>query len=94
MAMDTRTEELMLSIETTLCKVTETKLKETAYYIKFADIEGLSKRQLIRNIRNYLDELCEKEENKAEELTALLEDILALLCGTPQSLEKTPDENA
>ena len=52
------------------------------------------KRVLIRNIRNYLDELCEKEEEKAEELTALLEDILAFLCGTPPSLEETPDENA
>ena len=92
--MDTRAEEVMLSIETTLYKVTETNLKETANYLKIADIEGLSKRALIRNIRNYLDELCEKEEDNAEELTALLEDILAFLRGTPPSLEETPDENA
>ena len=92
--MDTRAEEVILSIETTLYKVTETKLKETANYLKIADIEGLSKRALIRNIRNYLDKLCEKEEDNAEELKALLEDILAFLCGTPPSLEETSDENA
>ena len=44
--------------------------------------------------RLYVKMVCEREENKAEELTALLEDILALLCGTPPSLEKKPDENA
>ena len=55
--MDTRAEELMLSIETTLYKVTEKKLQETADYLQIGDIEGLSKRALIRNIRDYLDEL-------------------------------------
>ena len=49
---------------------------------------------LIRNIRDYLDELCEKVEDKTEELTILLEDILAFLCGTPPSLEETRDENS
>ena len=93
MAMDTRAEELLLTIETTLYKVTETKLKETADYLKVSDTEGLSKRALIRTIHEHLDGLCEAEKDYTEDLHTSLEDILAFLCGTPPSLEKTSDED-
>ena len=91
--MDIRAEELMLTIETTLYKVTEKKLKETADYIKVPEIDGLSKRALIRKIHEHLDVLCETEKDRPEDLHTSLEDILAFLCGTPPPLEKTPDED-
>ena len=82
MAMDTRAEELLLTIETTLYKVTETKLKETADYLKVSDTEGLSKRALLRTIHEHLDGLCEAKKDYTEDLHTSLEDILAFLCGT------------
>ena len=91
--MDIRAEELMLTIETTLYKVTESKLRETADYLKVPDSDGLSKRALIRKINELLDVLCDKEKDKTEDLRTSLEDILAFLCGTPPPLEKTPDED-
>ena len=62
MAMYIRAEELMLTIETTLCKATENKLKETADYLKVPDIDRLSKGALIRKIHEHLDGLCETEK--------------------------------
>ena len=91
--MDIRAEELMLTIETTLYKVTESKLRETADYLKVPDSDGLSKRALIRKINEHLDVLCEREKDKTGDLHTSLEDILAFLCGTPPPLEKTPDED-
>ena len=93
MAMDIRAEELMLTIETTLYKVTESKLRETADYLKVPDSDGLSKRALIRKSNEHLDVLCEREKDKTGDLHTSLEDILAFLCGTPPPLEKTPDED-
>ena len=93
MAMDIRAEELVLTIETTLYKVTENKLQETADYLKVPDTEGLSKRALIRKIHEHLDGLCETEKDRPEDLQTSMEDILAFLCGTPPPLEKTPDED-
>ena len=93
MAMDIRAEELVLTIETTLYKVTENKLQETADYLKVPDIDGLSKRALIRKIHELLDVLCDREKDKTGDLHTSLEDILAFLCGTPPPLEKTPNED-
>ena len=69
--MDTRAEELMLSIETTFYKVTEAKLKETGEHLKIGTIESLSERILIRKIRDCLDEACEKGKYDSEELESL-----------------------
>ena len=52
------------------------KIQESADYLKFGSIEGLSKGTLIRKIRDYLNEVCEKEEED-EQLIILFEDILA-----------------
>ena len=91
--MDIRAEELMLTIETTLYKVTETKLRETADYLTILDVEGLSKRALIKKVHEHLDGLCEAEEDGTGDLHTTLEDIFAFLCGTPPPLEKIPDED-
>ena len=63
MAMDTRAEELILTIETTPYKVTESKSKETADYVKVPGVEGFSKRVLIKKIHEHLDGLCETEKH-------------------------------
>ena len=91
--MDIRAEELVLTIETTLYKVTENKLQETADYLNVPDTEGLSKRALMRKIHEHLDGLCDREKDKTEDLHTSLEDILAFLCGTLPPLEKTLDED-
>ena len=53
MAMDIRAEELMLTIEATLLKVTENKIKETADYLKVPGIERVSRGALMRNTTKY-----------------------------------------
>ena len=68
MASSNRAEELQLSIETTLYKISEVKLRETANYLKVKDVEKLSKRLLIKTIRDLVDEiyLLRMKEKRAQ----------------------------
>ena len=95
MASSNRAEELQLSIETTLYKISEVKLRETANYLKVKDVEKLSKRLLIKTIRDLVDEISavdEGEEGTEDKILTQLKDIIAFINGDPPPLEKTVGE--
>ncbi len=89
-------EELQLSLETELYKISEEKLGEVSSYLKIEDIEGKSRIFIIRKIRQEVEKalaVLEGREADSQDIVQYLGDVLAFVTGKPPPLEDSVDED-